>query len=165
MIHLSFLVSIAASRAKASHIRPSTRCGRTPSRPELWLNSSERMRQSGKRRAGRRSTFLPRGTLSDAAEPDLSRRNPSLRHSLAWPARSHPRFGACRSAGLSGLRSSGFWRTSLTRSLSDFAKIVDVLDAHNASPLSEEGSEARQIKAIQHPFLWNAALARHLPSG
>ena len=30
--------------------------------------------------------------------------------------------------------------------------------------LSEEGGETRQIKAIQHPFLWNAALARHLHS-
>ena len=30
--------------------------------------------------------------------------------------------------------------------------------------LSEEGGEARQIKAIQHPFLWKAALARHLHS-
>jgi hypothetical protein len=31
---LSFLESIAAFRAKVSHMRPSARCGRTPSRPE-----------------------------------------------------------------------------------------------------------------------------------
>ena len=37
-------------------------------------------------RAGRRPTFLPWGPLSDAAEPDLSGRNPSPRHSLPRPA-------------------------------------------------------------------------------
>src|ERR1700720_1850574 len=42
---------------------------------------------------GRRPTFFPRGSLSDAAEPDLSGRNHSPRHSLPRPARGHPRSG------------------------------------------------------------------------
>jgi site-specific DNA recombinase len=57
----------------------------------------ERLGQApGRRRRtpGRRSKLLPRRPLSDAAEPDLSGRHRSPRHSLSWPAQGHRRSGA-----------------------------------------------------------------------
>jgi Resolvase, N terminal domain/Recombinase len=97
---------------------------RTEAGARQCRSAEPRLGYRRRRTAGRRPTFFPRGTLPDAAEPDLSGRHCSPRRLLEDIEASKVQIVVVYKVD------------RLTRSLADFAKIVDVLDAHNASFVS-----------------------------